>query len=63
MIAEDAAYDDAYYQLEQLLAANKLDLQSFLKNSRTIAREQFMCRALIKKITEKLNERGSSVRR
>jgi ESCRT-I complex subunit TSG101 len=57
VVAEDAAYDDAYYQLEQLLATNKIDLQAFLKTSRAIAREQFMSRALIKKISEKLNER------
>lgn len=60
LIAEDAAYDDAYYQLEQLMASGKIDLQAYLKTARTIAREQFLCRALWKKVHAMLSARTAA---
>lgn len=51
--AEISAIDDAFYHLERCLVAgnNKtVDLTVFLKETRKLARQQFLCRAHLRKI-------------
>ncbi|PKY38505.1 UEV-domain-containing protein [Rhizophagus irregularis] len=50
LIAEDNAIEDATYYLGKALSSEKIDLNSYMKNIRTLAREQFMRRALIQKV-------------
>ncbi|TPX64834.1 hypothetical protein SpCBS45565_g05586 [Spizellomyces sp. 'palustris'] len=52
LVAEDHAIDDALYYLGKALDAEKIESAAFLKNVRGLAREQFMKRALIKKIRQ-----------
>jgi ESCRT-I complex subunit TSG101 len=52
LVAEDLSYEDGFYVLNRALAAGSVDSATFLKLSRTLARDQFMARALIKKITD-----------
>ncbi|ORY73698.1 UEV domain-domain-containing protein [Protomyces lactucae-debilis] len=54
LTSEEAAIDDTIYALGRALENERLDLDMFLKHSRTLAREQFMRRALILKITDLL---------
>ena len=51
--AEDAAIEDAIYVLENALQNEKIQLPAFLKHVRKLAHDQFMIRALGKKIYEK----------
>ncbi|WFC96965.1 suppressor protein stp22 of temperature-sensitive alpha-factor receptor and arginine permease [Malassezia brasiliensis] len=48
--AEDAALEDTMYQLGRALHAEQLSLDRFIKQTRMLAREQFLRRALAKKI-------------
>ncbi|KAK0536433.1 Suppressor protein stp22 of temperature-sensitive alpha-factor receptor and arginine permease [Tilletia horrida] len=52
LVAEDHALEDALYQLGRALNAERIDLDRFLKQTRHLAREQFMRRALARKICE-----------
>ncbi|KAL9933337.1 hypothetical protein V8E36_008055 [Tilletia maclaganii] len=52
LVAEDHALEDALYQLGRALNAERIDLDKFLKQTRHLAREQFMRRALARKINE-----------
>ncbi|KAN0064771.1 Suppressor protein stp22 of temperature-sensitive alpha-factor receptor and arginine permease [Thecaphora frezii] len=52
LVAEDNAIEDALYQLSRALNAERIDLDRFLKQTRMLAREQFMKRALAFKIVE-----------
>ncbi|CAG8476415.1 10558_t:CDS:2 [Funneliformis mosseae] len=49
-LAEDNAIEDATYYLGKALNSGKIDLSSYMKNIRSLGREQFMRRALIQKI-------------
>jgi ESCRT-I complex subunit TSG101 len=62
LVAEDNAIEDATYYLGKALNSERIDLNSYMKNIRTLAREQFMRRALIQKIRRKagLDEINSS---
>jgi len=51
-IALDSALEDIMYTLDRALAAGKLPLDEYLKMCRTLCSEQFMTRALIRKIRE-----------
>ncbi|KAG9302659.1 hypothetical protein G9A89_007363 [Geosiphon pyriformis] len=50
LVAEDNAIEDTIYYLGKALNNERIDLQTFMKSIRTLAREQFMRRALIDKI-------------
>ncbi|KAE8216563.1 hypothetical protein CF327_g210 [Tilletia walkeri] len=52
LVAEDHALEDTLYQLGRALNAERIDLDRFLKQTRHLAREQFMRRALARKISE-----------
>eukprot|EP01122_Echinamoeba_exundans_P004834 TRINITY_DN15058_c0_g1_i1.p1 TRINITY_DN15058_c0_g1~~TRINITY_DN15058_c0_g1_i1.p1 ORF type:complete len:515 (+),score=81.49 TRINITY_DN15058_c0_g1_i1:40-1584(+) len=50
--AEDAAIEDMQYWLDKALKNGRIDLQTFLKVTRNYASEQFLKRALMKKIQD-----------
>ncbi|PWN92851.1 UEV-domain-containing protein [Acaromyces ingoldii] len=50
LVAEDNAIEDTLYHLGRALNAEVIDLDRFLKQTRFLAREQFMRRALAQKI-------------
>ncbi|CAG8562408.1 13650_t:CDS:2, partial [Ambispora leptoticha] len=52
LVAEDNAIDDTIYYLGKALNSERIDLQTFMKSIRMLAREQFMRRALIQKIRQ-----------
>ncbi|GAC94008.1 hypothetical protein PHSY_001577 [Pseudozyma hubeiensis SY62] len=52
LVAEDNAIEDTLYHLGRALNAERLDLERFLKQTRMLAREQFMKRALAMKISD-----------
>lgn len=52
LVAEDNAIEDTLYHLGRALNAERIDLDRFLKQTRVLAREQFMKRALAMKISE-----------
>lgn len=52
LVAEDNAIEDTLYHLGRALNAERIDLEKFLKQTRMLAREQFMKRALGMKISE-----------
>ncbi|EST05126.2 Ubiquitin E2 variant, N-terminal [Kalmanozyma brasiliensis GHG001] len=52
LVAEDNAIEDTLYHLGRALNAERIDLEKFLKQTRVLAREQFMKRALAMKIGE-----------
>lgn len=53
LVAEDATIEDTLYYLEKNLMNGELNLESFLKNVRSLSTEQFLKRATIKKIHER----------
>lgn len=50
---EEAAIEDAIYYLGEALRKNVIDLESFLKYVRQLARKQFTLRALMQKCRHK----------
>jgi len=60
LIAEDSAIEDVVYHLEKALAENIIDLESFLKETRTLARQQFFVRATAKKVKSLMAQTGKS---
>ncbi|TPX41500.1 hypothetical protein SeLEV6574_g06056 [Synchytrium endobioticum] len=50
VVADDHAIDDALYCLGEAFGREKIDPNSYLKHIRALAREQFLKRALIRKI-------------
>ncbi|RHZ66644.1 hypothetical protein Glove_306g36 [Diversispora epigaea] len=50
LVAEDNATEDTIYYLGKALSIERIDLNTYMKSIRTLAREQFMRRALIEKI-------------
>ncbi|KAJ3102821.1 hypothetical protein HDU97_000278 [Phlyctochytrium planicorne] len=56
-VADEHALDDTIYSLGQALNSEKIPLPPFLKHGRTLARELFYKRALIKKIRDHLQLR------
>ena len=52
LVAEDNAIEDTLYHLGRALNAERIDLEKFLKQTRMLAREQFIKRALAMKISE-----------
>ncbi|KAI9298666.1 hypothetical protein K502DRAFT_196352 [Neoconidiobolus thromboides FSU 785] len=54
LIAEENAFEDTYHELSMALSSQRITSKVYFKNVRTLARDQFMVRALIVKIKEKL---------
>jgi len=54
VIAEDIAFEDVLYYLGKGLAADKIDLDTYLKETRSISRQQFFVRGLAMKINNML---------
>ncbi|KAI9475969.1 MAG: UEV domain-containing protein [Benjaminiella poitrasii] len=52
LVADDNAISDTVYFLAKALNSERIDLVTFMKYTRMLSREQFMKRALIKKITQ-----------
>ncbi|KAI8371583.1 UEV domain-containing protein [Radiomyces spectabilis] len=52
LVADDCAISDTMYILGKALNTERIDLATFMKCTRALAREQFMKRALIKKICD-----------
>ncbi|ORZ13196.1 UEV domain-domain-containing protein [Absidia repens] len=52
LVADDHAIMDTIYYLGKALTTECIDLPTFMKCTRKLAREQFMKRALVKKITD-----------
>jgi ESCRT-I complex subunit TSG101 len=52
LIAEDNAIEDTMYHLARALNTERIDTERFLKQTRMLARDQFMKRALAHKISE-----------
>ncbi|PUU74511.1 UEV domain-domain-containing protein [Tuber borchii] len=50
LVTEDRAIEDTIYVLGKALDRERISLDVFLKHTRTLAREQFLLRALVKKI-------------
>lgn len=50
LVAEDMAIEDVQYELNRALFNGQIDLATHVKLTRTLSREQFFKRALIKKI-------------
>lgn len=59
--AEDAALEDVQYWLDRALKADRIDIQSFLKSTRSNASDQFLKRALMKKIQDAVGIRPPNV--
>lgn len=49
-VAEDATIEDMIYYLDRALLKAVIDVDQYLKEIRRLSREQFYCRATIKKI-------------
>ncbi|BFZ58149.1 Suppressor protein stp22 of temperature-sensitive alpha-factor receptor and arginine permease [Savitreella phatthalungensis] len=54
LVAQELALDDTIFVLGKALEQEQIDLDLFLKHIRPLAREQFLKRALIHKISERL---------
>jgi ESCRT-I complex subunit TSG101 len=52
LLAEDSAIEDTIYYLGKALNSGELELSLFLKHVRSLAREQFLKRALFEKIVK-----------
>lgn len=56
--AEEAAVEDAIYYLGEALRSGVIDLETFLKQVRQLARKQFMLRALMQKCRQRAGLAG-----
>eukprot|EP01133_Synstelium_polycarpum_P004067 gene4067-4739_t len=50
LVSEDATIEDALYYLDKALHSNRITLEEYLKNVRSLSREQFMIRATVRKV-------------
>ncbi|ORY23215.1 UEV domain-domain-containing protein [Naematelia encephala] len=57
LVAEDNAIEDTIYHMTRALDAERIDLDRFLKSIRTLAREQYMKRALIERILQGMGQK------
>ncbi|WOO85279.1 Tumor susceptibility protein [Vanrija pseudolonga] len=57
LVAEDNALEDTIYHLTRALDAERIDLDRYLKAVRSLAREQYMKRALIERILQGLGQK------
>lgn len=54
LVASDSAIGDTLFYLGQALHSEAIEVERFLKQTRFLAREQFMRRALAQKITQRM---------
>jgi len=54
LVTEDLGIEDTIYALAKALDGEKITLEAFLKHARSLAREQFLKRALARKITDEM---------
>ncbi|KAF9971100.1 hypothetical protein BGZ73_006004 [Actinomortierella ambigua] len=54
LVAEENAIEDTIYALDKALIQDKIELSAYMKHVRNLSREQFMKRALIKKVKNQL---------
>jgi len=54
IVAEDHAIEDTIYVLSKALDRDQIKLEPFMKHTRTLAREQFLKKALVVKISSHL---------
>ncbi|RLN48995.1 hypothetical protein BBJ28_00017255 [Nothophytophthora sp. Chile5] len=55
-LAEHHAIEDALYYMDRALSNDEIELSSFLKEVRKLARQQFMCQALVQKVRARQQE-------
>ncbi|WVQ82547.1 hypothetical protein IAT38_004676 [Cryptococcus sp. DSM 104549] len=58
LVAEDNAIEDTIYHMTRGLDAERVDLDRYLKSIRSLAREQYMKRALIERILQGMGQTG-----
>ncbi|WWC58645.1 uncharacterized protein I303_101189 [Kwoniella dejecticola CBS 10117] len=56
LVAEDNAIEDTIYHMTRALDAERVDLDRYLKSIRSLAREQYMKRALIERILQSMGQ-------
>ncbi|WVN85480.1 uncharacterized protein L203_100626 [Cryptococcus depauperatus CBS 7841] len=56
LVAEDNAIEDTIYHMTRALDAERVDLDRYLKSIRSLAREQYMKRALIERILQGMGQ-------
>ncbi|KAF9909475.1 hypothetical protein BX616_011152 [Lobosporangium transversale] len=56
LVAEEIAIEDTIYYLSKALSQDKVDLKAYMKHLRNLSREQFMKKALIKKVKAQLGQ-------
>ncbi|KAG0339963.1 hypothetical protein BG000_000972 [Podila horticola] len=54
LVAEEIAIEDTIYYLGKALSQDKVELNAYMKHLRNLSREQFMKKALIKKVKAQL---------
>jgi len=54
LVTDDMAIEDTIYVLGKALDKERVSLEVFLKHTRALAREQFLKRALVKKISKQI---------
>ncbi|KAF9428156.1 hypothetical protein BGZ94_003236 [Podila epigama] len=54
LVAEEIAIEDTIYYLGKALSQDKVELNAYMKHLRNLSREQFMKKALIKKVKSQL---------
>ena len=60
LLSESAALEDALYYLDRALSRGAVDLESFLREVRSLARRQFLAKAHIQKLASSREGSGSS---
>ncbi|KAI1316369.1 hypothetical protein EDD11_010083 [Mortierella claussenii] len=56
LVAEEIAIEDTIYYLGKALSQDRVDLKAYMKHLRNLSREQFMKKALIKKVKTQIGE-------
>eukprot|EP01132_Coremiostelium_polycephalum_P010361 gene10361-12725_t len=54
LVTEDATIEDTLYYMDKALHSSRITLDEYLKNIRSLARDQFMIRATMKKVQQQL---------
>ncbi|KIR82118.1 ESCRT-I complex subunit TSG101 [Cryptococcus gattii EJB2] len=57
LVAEDNAIEDTIYHMTRALDAERVDVDRYLKSIRSLAREQYMKRALIERIIQGMGQK------
>lgn len=59
LVSESAAIEDALYYLDRALSQGAIDVETFLREVRKLARRQFLCKAHIRKVATAKASAGS----